>query len=495
MKKRVITALLVFASVAQAQEQGRGLLLHDEAAFDGYTLFAPLGKLETHLIDMAGSVVHSWKSMHEPANSAFLLPSGDLLRSAKSKDNPRFGNRGPSGGRVELFDWEGKQLWDFVYSSDQHHQHHDITPLPNGNVLLIAWEYKSVDEAVAVGRKPELISEDGFWPDKIVEVKQTGPTVGEVVWEWHMWDHLIQDADPTKANYGDVAAHPELVDVNLNARTRSDWMHTNGVAYNAELDQIILCIHSFGEFFVIDHSTTTQEADGHAGGRAGRGGDILYRWGNPANYRAGQDSDRKLFGQHDARWIRSGRPGSGHILVFNNGRARPDGDYSSVDEIVPPVNSDGSYRIAPGTAFEPSDPVWSYVAASKMDFFSSFISGADRMPNGNTLICAGALGDFFEVTSEGKKVWRYLNPFVQGTPDAGPRPRPGAGRRANREGGGQRGPGRGEGGARGRGRRPRAGNASPRGGSPQSPHIVFRVIRYAPDYAGLSGRNLEPVAK
>ena len=117
------------------------------------------------------------------------------------------------------------------------------------------------------------------------------------------------------------------------------------------------------------------------------------------------------------------------------------------------------------------------------------------MPNGNTLICAGALGDFFEVTSDGKKVWRYLNPFVNKAPDAGPRPRPGALRRANREGGGQRGPGPREGGARGRGRRPRAGTSPPRGGSPQSPHIVFRVIRYAPNYDGLSGRILQPLAK
>ncbi len=523
-----VLALAVLCATVQAQRPERGLQTNKAGAYQGYTLFAPLDRFDTHLIDMNGSIVHSWESDYMPANSVFLLKDGTLLRAAKYLTNPRFGARGPSGGRVELLSWDGEQLWDYKYSTDQYHHHHDIEPLPNGNVLLIAWDYISPEECLAAGRKPQFIPENGMWPDKVVEVKQTGPDSGEVVWEWRSWDHLIQDADESKENFGDVAAHPELFDININERDRPDWMHSNGVAYNAGLDQIIISMRSFGEIVVIDHSTTTVEAAGHTGGRAGRGGDILYRWGNPANYRAGDADDRRLFGQHDARWVRPAFPGAGNITVFNNGSGRPDGEYSSVDEIVPPVNSDGTYRLESGSAFEPSEADWSYTAPEKMEFYSSFISGAERLPNGNTLICTGGLGEFLEVTPEKEIVWRYLNPFVKGPAPGGGRPGagpPGAGppgegppgERGGR-GRGRRGgppgegagppdgppPPRGRGGRDGgpppRGGRGRRGGPPPRGdeppqetrrgGSPDEPHIVFRVVRYATDYEGLAGRDL-----
>lgn len=472
-----------------AQSTDRGLVLNTERAFDGYTLFAPLGGHESLLINMEGKVVHSWKSANEPANSVFLLPGGDLLRAAKVDENSRFGIQGPSGGRVERFSWEGEQTWDFVYSSEKYHQHHDIEPLPNGNVLIIAWDYISREDAIAAGRRPEAMSQDGIWPDKIVEVKQTGPTTGEVVWQWRSWDHLVQDFDSTRRNFGDVAAHPELIDVNILSRPRTDWMHTNGIAYNADLDQIVISLRAFGEIYVIDHSTTTEEAASGEGGRSGMGGDILYRWGNPANYQAGTEAERQLFGQHDARWIAAGRPGSGNITIFNNGSGRPGGDYSSVDELVPPVEKNGTYMLKPGEAFGPSRPLWSYTAPNKSDFYSSFISGAERLPNGNTLICAGAIGEFFEVDRENEVVWRYHNPYSSRREDAakGSAPRseapPPADRGAGpRRGGANRGPVRTGAGQGGRGRRRQAN----RGGSPQNPYIVFRVIRYPSDYPGLS---------
>lgn len=465
------TTFLVFpvAASLSAQEADRGLVLNKPGAFQGYTLFAPLGSQDTILIDMAGRKVHSWTSDYVPANSAFLLPNGDLLRAAKYVDNLRFGWQGPSGGRVEKFSWNGVKIWNFVYSNDRHHSHHDIEPLPNGNVLLIAWEHISRRQAIASGRRSEAVGPDGIWPDTIVEIQPTGPTTGEIVWQWRAWDHLIQDADPQKENFGTIAEHPELIDVNIAPRPRADWMHTNGVDYHPQLDQIMISLRSFGEIFIIDHSTTTEEAAGHSGGRSGRGGDLLYRWGNPANYGAGSASDCRLFGQHDPRWIRDGCPGAGHITIFNNGSQRPDGEYSTVEEIVPPLQPDGKYRIETGAAFGPTEPVWTFMAEDKESFFSSFISGAERLPNGNTLICAGATGEFFEVTAHGQVVWKYLNP-VENRQSAPPTERESPGtvparprnRRQNRDGG------------------------------PQNPHIVFRADRYAPDYPGLKDRELQP---
>ena len=87
-------------------------------------------------------------------------------------------------------------------------------------------------------------------------------------------------------------------------------MHTNAVAYNAELDQIMLSIHAFSEVWIIDHGTTTEEAASHSGGKRGKGGDLLYRWGNPRAYRTGTNVDQRLFAQHNAHWIPEGLPGA-----------------------------------------------------------------------------------------------------------------------------------------------------------------------------------------
>src|SRR5262249_52369420 len=110
----------------------------------------------------------------------------------------------------------------------------------------------------------------------------------------------------------------------------ADWTHANPVSYNAKLDQVMVSPRGFSEFWIIDHSTSKAEAAGHKGGRHGKGGDLLYRWGNPEAYRAGTAADRRLFSQHDPHWIPEGLQGAGHVLVFNNGGGRPDGNYSSV---------------------------------------------------------------------------------------------------------------------------------------------------------------------
>jgi len=144
--------------------------------------------------------------------------------------------------------------------------HHDVKTLPNGNVLLIAWEIKTLYEAIVAGRNPNYVSDQGLWPDHVIEVEPTGPTSGDIVWEWHVWDHLIQDFDPTKENYGVVGDHPELVDINYGASQKLDIMHTNSIDYNEDFDQIMVSVCFYNEIWVIDHSTTTEEAAGHTGG-------------------------------------------------------------------------------------------------------------------------------------------------------------------------------------------------------------------------------------
>lgn len=397
-----------------------GVLLNEPRACPGYNLITPSVDT-TYLFDNEGRVVHSWPS-DISTGVAYLLDNGHLFRTAVADDlEPAF--QGPAkSGRFQEFDWDGNLIWDFEYHSAERMPHHDAIKLPNGNVLVICWEMIREEEAIAQGVPAEHVKDSHLQASCLVEIEPTGLTTGEVVWEWRSWDHLIQDNDRNKPNFGKVADHPERFNVNHVHNKRvprsPDWMHVNAVAYNAELDQIALSSPTFSEIWIIDHSTTIEEARGHTGGRWGKGGDLLYRWGNPATYRNGATPDRQLFYQHNVHWIPKGLPGEGHLLVFNNGGGRPPEDHSSVDVLVPPIDNGGNYIRRDHMPFGPAAPEWSYTSPRKSDFFSWFISGAQRLSNGNTLINAGAVGIVFEVTPEKEIVWKFSNPFPNGEPSA-----------------------------------------------------------------------------
>ena len=445
---------IVGALIGQGQEQTVGLFLNTPAAAPGYTLFAPMSYNVTYLIDNNGELVQSWPSEYRPGLSVYILENGDLLRTRIIQG--QLFQTGGHGGGVEIIDWDGNLVWEFDYFSDQYWQHHDIESLPNGNVLLIAWEHKADASAIANGRNPNMLDGSqqpfGFWPDHIIEVN---PESNSIAWEWHVWDHLIQDYDSSKVNYGVVSDHPELVNLNYPSgpNTSGDWLHINAVDYNAELDQIILSVHHFGEIWIIDHSTTTIEAASHTGGNSGKGGDLLYRWGNPQAYIGGNSNERIFFGQHDARWIEDGS----QIMVFNNGSGRPGGSYSSIDVITQPIGEDNLYVLDSNGIYGPDTLSWQYTATPLGDLFAANISGAHRLENGNTLICDGPRGHYFEVDSAGSLVWDYVNPVV----NTGPLYQ---------------------------------GQEIPTQGSAQNSTLnrTFRVHRYPTDYLGFAGHNLEP---
>ena len=230
-----------------------------------------------------------------------------------------------------------------------------------------------------------------------------------MVWEWRAIDHIIQDVSPGRATYGNVAAHPELVDFNYEGRPSfpDGWTHMNSVDYDEDTGQVLVSVRNYNEIWIIDHTTTTAEAAGHTGGDWGHGGDLLYRWGNPEAYRAGTRADRELNGQHDAKWIDDGLPGAGNILVFDNGAERLGGKYSRVLELAVPTAGDGVYyRSADGT-YGPAEASWSYTAQTPTTYYSARMSGAQRLPDGNTLTTVGDAGTLVEVTPEGGTAWVY----------------------------------------------------------------------------------------
>jgi len=526
----------------------RGLITRAEGAFEGYTLYAPLQSTTTYLVDMDGRVVHRWESTLTPGNSVYLLEDGRLLRCGRESNDLMGG--GGQGGRIQEFSWEGELLWDHAVNSPQLFAHHDIEPLPNGNVLVIAWEYLTHEQAVALGRDPAVVGDAGFWPDVVLELEPVRPSGANIVWQWRSVEHLVQDFDPALANFGDVPAAPQRIDVNADhrrdvpktaeererdaqlleqmkalgyvdttltgnaagdaPREGGDWLHTNSIDHHAELDLVLLSVRSLNELWVIDHSTTTEQARGGAGGRFGRGGDLLWRHGNPKNYGHGRPSDQTLFGQHDAQWI-EGEPLPGtsgvrdlRVLVFDNGAGRPEGAYATVEELVLPFDPELGFVRAEGAPFEPLAPAWSYGELAAQRFQSDFISGAQRLPGGTTLICAGTTGRLFEVDRAGNVLWDYVNPHLG---DSRSGPGPGSGRgpggrdpRGARPGGGGPPPGAEPPGVPPRGgepARPGGPGARPRGerGGPGGMHAggLFRGTRYAKDHPAFAGRELVPL--
>lgn len=375
----------------------------------GYVLFSPIGVDTTYLINKCGQKVHTWKTQYTPGLSVYLKDNGHLLKAGTYTDTV-FGFAGGRGGMIEEYDWDGNLVWSYKVFNDSLCQHHDIRPMPNGNILVLAWHSISKNTAMSYGRSINNfnVNQSDLWSERIIELKPIGKDSAEVVWQWDLLDHTIQDIDSNLIHYGQIDMHPERMDMNyaLNLQT-NDWIHANSLDYNAKLDQIVISAHNISEIWIIDHSTTTAEAASHAGGTYNKGGDLLYRWGNPQAYRKGSNSDRKLFRQHNARWIPGGMRDSGSIMLFNNGWNR-DTAYSSVDIIRTPVLSNGTYIY--NAPYGPTSASWVYTDSIKTKFYSQIISGAEMLPNGNVLICSGVQGRFFEVTANKKLVWQYRNP-------------------------------------------------------------------------------------
>lgn len=389
-----------------------GLISHlPDLVYPGFNLVYPHNQSSVFLIDNCGQVLHTWAddSTWRPGNAAYLLENGNLI---KTKRGPSPLNdsiwAGGGGETVEIRSWDNDLLATFTLNNDSARLHHDVAVMPDGNILMIAWELKSEAEALQAGRNPELLAQGKLWPDYLLE---WDPIQDSVVWEWHAWDHLIQDVDPTKDNFGVVEDHPNRIDINFDTHEgHPDWMHANAIDFNPTLNHIVLSVPYFHEVWVIDHGISREEARGEKG-------DLLYRWGNPIAYRAGDRLDQQLFFQHDIHWIEpdASRGDSlfGYMAVFNN-RV---GENYSTGNILATLDSETEEYIQEGLRFGPEN--FSRTILHPVDstlLHSTSLSSTQILPNGNALLFAGRWGQAVEITPDNELVWEYLVPLQFGNP-------------------------------------------------------------------------------
>lgn len=412
MKTFIYLILFLFTSALSAQNTVGLLSYQPWKSYDGYNLVYPHNQPHVYLLDNCGEIVHRWddEQNFRPGNTAYITEEGNLIKTKRPSDISQFEIWAGGGGQiVEMRDWDNNLIWSFDMNSDTQRPHHDIEVMPNGNILMIVWEQIGYDEVVSLGRDTSLLANGEMWPDMIIEYS---PEVDSIVWQWRAWDHLIQDVDPNLPNYGVIADNPGRININYDQNVgKADWMHCNAIDFDPMNNHIILSVPTFHEFWIIDHSTSTEQAASSQGGFGGKGGDLLYRWGNPAAYNQGTSEDQQLFYQHDVHYmidyLDPWHPHYGKIGLFNN---RIGDDFSAVSIITPAFDmylnefelQDGKYL--------PATTDVNVTHPNPQAIYSTGLSSFQVLNNDNFLISSGRWGYTAEITPENEVVWEYKTP-------------------------------------------------------------------------------------
>ena len=357
----------------------------------------------TYLIDMDGNVLHRWDRAGFPAKMLNPVLTGGVkgeigVQLALVPAGSKAGQIGLVPGQHGIFrdltfgylDWTGKAVWQWGTQAPGGAalQHHDWDLLSNGDTLLLA---NKVGRLKGFGTRVML-------DPVIYEVNKAG----RIVWIWRASNHLDE--------FGFTPAQLKLI----RSGKAADYLHFNDMevlgpnhwAKSGDArfapDNILISSRNANFIAIISRET----------------GKIVWRVGPDfasQGYREGPSAHKVPFkldhfsGQHDAHMIPEGLSGAGNILIFDN-----EGEGGYPPAAMPLIGGSRVLEFNPVTRMV----VWEYTG-TKATFFSPFISSAQRLPNGNTLIDEGIWGRFFQVTPKGKIVWEYVSPFVGSGTGAG----------------------------------------------------------------------------
>ena len=401
----------------------------------GYTLFGTRGT--SYLIDFEGHVIHTWNIGTNPR----FTEAGTLLDAV--------GGDPSNSNQWKELDWNSAVVWSYTETRTNYHPHHDFEKIYNPKLgdstfIYIANKDLTATQCLNAGCDPSH-SYTGAQMDAIVEVDRSG----NVIWEWCFFDHVVQDIDASKPTYGVIAGTPGRINLNISGNpVQKDWLHCNSLDYNLDSDLIVInSVH--GEFYVIDHGNTFIPSNpaGSITLAATSAGDFKYRFGDPAKYNQGvapsvtanweksTAGNKQIGGAHDIQWIKPGLPGAGHFMLFNNDENLFElTPQSYIYEINPFLDSSGTntgnfvnppnagYRTvnSPNSNLmkvsknESKQITWKFSSKNNTSFYSTIGGSAQRLPNGNTLICSMNDGHFFEISPlDSFIVWEYINPMTR----------------------------------------------------------------------------------
>ena len=364
------------------------IVIYEQDLIDeNYLFLIENGGTSSYLINKKGEKLWTWNFEDNLGNDVELLDNGELLGIFKDVDRPF--TIGGGSGIVKLFNNDGSLKWQYKIADDNFLAHHDVEMLPSGNILVMVWERITVEQAQQAG----IITNVDVFPEKLIEIN---PNNNDIVWEWRSWDRLIQDTDPSLPNFGVISNYPEKIDFNYNSNTPGgDIMHANGIDYDINKDVIHVSVNFYNEIWVIDHSTSTSQAESNSGGNYGKGGDLIYRYGNPSAYK-NTEGTTIFNNNHFPNLLEGDVQGRGNMLVYVN-------NYGGLlQSIVYELELPEVFSLSPNVNKEPNI-VWSY---TNPNMYAPKFSGAIRLQNGNTLICEGDYG-YWEVSQSGEVVWKY----------------------------------------------------------------------------------------
>lgn len=333
--------------MSYARTSLKGVMFYDsQRAYNDVTLFTPKEGEGAWLIDMMGRLVNHWQIPYQPGCDARLLPNGNLLYAGKVATGLLVDLDGAGGILLEV-DWDSNVVWEY----QEPYLHHTFYRTKNGNTFILKWVKVPDDIAVRVkGGFPDSEGDGVMWRDAIQEITADG----KVVWEWVAHRHLEPDVTP------DCPVCP-----------RSTWTHANAVSELPD-GNILVSFMGINTISIIDKKM----------------GDIKWQWG------AWTGADRgpgDLVHQHCPTML-----DNDNILVFDNGMHTGGfaWGFSRVIEVNPRNN----------------EIVWKYGGGEiQSEFYSATLGSCQRLPNGNTLICARTTGRIFEVNSSLELVWEFAN--------------------------------------------------------------------------------------
>ena len=403
--------LSILATTAFAQDNTIGTIIYNEEATDGgFNLIYPHNQPDAFLLDMCGNVVHKWENADSlrPANVIYILENSDVITTYRPADFSEDAIwAGGGGATIERRTWDNEAIWSFTRNDAEYRLHHDIQPMADGNVLVTAWEQRDSLECIEAGRNPDNLTGAGMWSEVVWVIAPGDDGLGEIVWEWAVWDHLVQDLDSTKSNYGIIAENINKIDINFGSELNAaaDWLHINAIDFDEYSQHIMLSVPTFNEIWVVDYGNTTP-------------GELKWRWGNPMAYDRGDSTDIKLGFQHHTHWLDlalSTNSGDyGKVGVFNNRVQGDTSEYSSVHTLLPIYDEyENEYMVDLETGtFLPTDFDWTFESPDPNTIYSNIVSSFQRLENGNSLICSGRTGDSREYTQGGELIWHYKTPFL-----------------------------------------------------------------------------------